>query len=228
MKGWICLALLLVSVAPLGAQSGTVVAAPPRLDAYLDTASLRAALAQVPVRPYRRRTERLFRLEWDSDGRPLTPTAAVPQAMQGSHRNAVIPLLRAALRPTTPHVGGWAQFVVVDAGTPARIEEVFPVELPPRLANGMVFREALYQAVGRLLRADTSLMGCRVTVRVTVDVNADGEVTASRLHASSGIPALDEAALRVVRSARFQPGSVDGEPAPSTVVLPLVVVFEAD
>jgi len=228
MKPWIGLAILLFSAAPLGAQTESVVAAPPRLHAFLDTASLRAALAHVPVRPHRRRTERLFRIEWDSTGQPLAPTPAVPRAMPGAYRDAVVPLLQAALRPTTPHHGGWASFVFVDAGSAARIEEVFPIELPARLTNGTALHQALYQQAGRLLQRDTSLAGRRVTVRVAVDVDARGNVAGARLVSSSGIMALDEAALRAVRIARFQPGSVDGEPAPSTVVLPFEVVFSRD
>jgi TonB family protein len=228
MKAWICLAFLLASAAPVGAQSEFVVAAPPRLHAYLDTASLRTALARLPVRPYGRRTERLFRLEWDSTGQPLAPTPAVARAMPARHRDAVLPLIRAALRPTTPHQGGWAAFVLVDAGNPPRIEEVFPSEQPARLVNAAAVHQTLYQHAQRLLRADTSLVGLRVSVRVAMDVNEAGAVTASRLVSSSGITALDEAALRAARSARFRPSSLDGEPVPSTVVLPFQVVFSGD
>ncbi len=48
--------------------------------------------------------------------------------------------------------------------------------------------------------------------RLEVCVDARGRVTSASIAASSSHPRLDDAALKWVRSARFRPGSIDGNP----------------
>lgn len=51
------------------------------------------------------------------------------------------------------------------------------------------------------------------TTSLDLCVEADGRVSAATLAQSSGYRALDEAALRWVRSLRLKPGAMDGKPA---------------
>jgi protein TonB len=64
----------------------------------------------------------------------------------------------------------------------------------------------------------------RVVVRVLVDV--DGRPVQVSLHASSGHPALDDAALSAVRDARFRPYTRGGTPERVWVVVPIKFVVK--
>jgi protein TonB len=57
-------------------------------------------------------------------------------------------------------------------------------------------------------------------VLVTVNVSSTGEATSVRVSASSGVRALDEAALLAARESTYNPRVVDGTAVPDTVVVP--------
>ncbi|MBD3236298.1 MAG: TonB family protein, partial [Candidatus Eisenbacteria bacterium] len=83
--------------------------------------------------------------------------------------------------------------------TPPRVEHQPPLDCP---------RSA--QAIG-------------ATGQVTVKafIAEDGRVTETILHTSSGVDALDGAALAAVREWRFQPAKRDGAPVATQVLIPL-------
>lgn len=64
-------------------------------------------------------------------------------------------------------------------------------------------------------------LGQEGVVVLAVDVDDAGRPTAVRLARSSGVPALDEAALRAVAGWRFTPASRGGRPVPATVETPI-------
>jgi protein TonB len=59
----------------------------------------------------------------------------------------------------------------------------------------------------------------RVIVRV--EVSAEGRPLSTAIAISSGFGVLDQAALRAVKSWRFQPRTIAGIPAPGTVEVPV-------
>ncbi|MDB5302532.1 MAG: hypothetical protein JWM97_81 [Phycisphaerales bacterium] len=58
------------------------------------------------------------------------------------------------------------------------------------------------------------------TVRLSVDVNADGTIGQIRVIEDPGYPRLVEAAIAAVRQAHFSPELRDGQPVPAVVVIP--------
>jgi TonB family protein len=227
MKAWEWVALLLASAAPLGAQTPAV-APPPRLGSYLDTASLRESLAALPARPAGKRAGRIFRIAFDAAGRPLPAEAAVPRAMPELYQAAVIPLIQAALRPIPPRNSITEMLILVDAGHSPRIEEISPPQQPPRVLNNRELARAMEVVTQELFNAFPALEGRTVSAMVAMTVGEDGSPSSARLAASSGMQALDDAALRTVQIIRFQPGLVDGEPTPLRVLLPFRIIFQGN
>jgi protein TonB len=63
--------------------------------------------------------------------------------------------------------------------------------------------------------------GLEGSVRVRVDVGADGVPTSVAIVEGSGTRELDRAALEAVRRWRFRPGLADGKPVAGSVVVPI-------
>jgi protein TonB len=63
-------------------------------------------------------------------------------------------------------------------------------------------------------------------VRLIIHVSANGLAAGADIAESSGIPALDQAALDAVRRWRFKPALRDGQAIPSD--MPIRFVFEAN
>jgi len=58
-------------------------------------------------------------------------------------------------------------------------------------------------------------------VMIRVDVSAEGRPLSTTIAQSSGFGVLDQAALRAVKSWRFQPRTIDGTPTSGTVEVPV-------
>jgi protein TonB len=69
--------------------------------------------------------------------------------------------------------------------------------------------------------------GIEGSLRLRVEVAADGGVTAVTVEESSGSAALDAAAVEAVRAWRFLPGTVDGVPVASVAFQPVAFRLEA-
>ena len=225
---WLVAALIPLVAASLDAQRparGFAVRITPRMHAFLDSIALHSALTALPGSPAGKRTSRVFLVEFDSTGeaRPVVP--AVPRAMPASYRDAVAPLIQAALRPIAPSRTGWRSLILVDAGKAPTIEEVRLPMRDPQMANPRVLERVLFEHAQRLLDVEPTLIGRTFRVHVAMRVDEDGVPSASGIALSSDVAAVDGAALDAVRVIRFHPGLLDGEPAPARVVLPIRFVF---
>ena len=226
MRAWGWAALLLaLCAAPAGAQTAAV-APPLRLGDYLDTAALRTHVAALPAPRAEKRIARVFRLVFDSVGKPLPPVPAVPRVMPAHYRDAVAPLIQAALRPIDPRLKQWGMFILVESGNPARVEEILPEQRMPRVANIGQLTAAISAAATAL--ADSGLAAGTLTPRVLIEVSEEGAVSSARIERSSGIANVDATVLRIVSRVRFTPLLLDGEPAPARVVLPIRLIIEGD
>ena len=220
---------------PLGAQDTTAsataaaavaaVAAPPRMSAFLDSAALHAALARVPAPRARRRIERVFVVTFDSAGQPQPVKPAAPRAMPAGYRDTVGPLLQAALRPIAPRRGGWPSLLLVQTGSTPAVADVQLPRRMPAVANMSALQRALYDASQELLAVDDALVGREFPLRIAMRVDEDGIATPTGIAVSSGVRAVDDAALGAMRVIRFRPELLDDEPVPSRVVLPIRFVF---
>jgi TonB family protein len=212
----------------LNADAQGVVQAPATLGTYLDTASLYPALARLPDARVPIRVARVFRIEFDTAGQPLAPVPAVPGAMPARYRNSVLPLIQAALRPIPPRRFNMVRLLQVQTGNSPGVEEVFLPEQPASVANAGHLQNVLYESAQRIFQADTTLAGTELGVQLAMVVNENGVPSGARVVASSGREDVDAAALRVAAGIRFRPGRLDGEPAPTRIVLPIRFVFAAD
>ncbi len=98
-------------------------------------------------------------------------------------------------------------------------------DVPPSLTNLPALRSRLQSAAATLVNQDETLIGTERAVRVRVIVAADGSMETAFIEQSSSNVAVDAAALRIVRTARFTPGRTAGVAVRSAVVLPLRFVF---
>lgn len=64
-------------------------------------------------------------------------------------------------------------------------------------------------------------LGEEGTVLILLQVGANGSVTEASLLKSSGYQRLDDQGLKAARAAHFKPGTVNGQPVPMSVKLPL-------
>ncbi len=65
------------------------------------------------------------------------------------------------------------------------------------------------------------VIGAEGQVTVRAFVREDGQVVDARLHSSSGVDALDGAALEAILTWQFRPAKREGEPVPAQVLIPL-------
>ena len=231
LNRWLFVALISVIPTFLPAQRpprGFAVRITPRMHAFLDSISLHSALTALPASPAEKRTSRVFLIEFDSSGAPRPVVPAVPRVMPADYRDAVAPLIQAALRPIVPSRAGWRSLILVDAGAKPRIEEVRLAVQDPRVANPHALERVLFDHARRLVNEDTTLVGRTFRVHIAMQVDEDGVASTSGISLSSDIPAVDSTALVAVRVIRFHPGLIDDEPAPARVVLPIRFVFPED
>lgn len=129
---------------------------------------------------------------------------------------------------TAEGVSVFADYVLSRAAavpTPPAPADSLAVDETARLANLPALRSRLQSAATELVNLDETLIGTERTVRLRVHIAADGSVDTAFVQQSSSHAAVDSAALRIVRSARFSPGRSGGVAVRSTVVLPLRFIF---
>ena len=119
----------------------------------------------------------------------------------------------------------WAQEVAPSRATEAAADSVPKPEVAPTISNMPAIRRRLEAAATTLVNTDESLIGTERSVRVRVIVGVDGAIESLFIEQSSANAAVDAAALRIVRTARFTAGRTAGVAVRSAVVLPLRFVF---
>jgi TonB family protein len=98
-------------------------------------------------------------------------------------------------------------------------DPVDDVAMPPRLLNGEVVEATIQQEYPPELRAQ----GVGGVVRLRLLVGRDGAPQDVRILEGSGLPLLDQAALRVAGVIRFEPATdVDGRPLEVWAAFPIV------
>lgn len=115
--------------------------------------------------------------------------------------------------------------LVLCIALPSRAQEsdlVQMVENPPQLVGGL---EGLMQEIRYPEAAKAEGIEGRVVVQFVVD--EAGEVTDEQIIRSLN-PEFDAEALRVVRQARFEPGTQRGEPVKVQFALPIVFKLGSD
>jgi TonB family protein len=114
----------------------------------------------------------------------------------------------------------WGVLIRVDGGAKPRVRVAWPEECPATVANrDHVLRKVQWE-IERF-----SALGFRALPRsatVLVRVLPSGEVAATVLLHSSGVPEVDAAALRTATEARYRPGTRDGRAVETWVELPVV------
>ncbi len=113
-----------------------------------------------------------------------------------------------------PRPGGSGSGAQPDISSP---ESFVPVAVAPVLQNREAVQRALARAYPAMLR--DAAMGGRVLVWVLVDER--GQVMKVQLKQSSGMAALDDAALGVARTMRFSPGINHDIPVKVWVAVPV-------
>ena len=92
-----------------------------------------------------------------------------------------------------------------------------PYSVAPNLTN----RDDVIAALEAEYPPELREAGVGGTSTVWFFIDADGTVTDTRIHESSGSPELDRAAIRVARTMRFSPALNRDEPTPVWVAFPI-------
>ena len=130
----------------------------------------------------------------------------------GARRKDAGPVTRTARRRHTALLG--ALLAAGCASAPADDEG----DQPPRLGAGA--RSEMRRTLQREYRASGLMaQGVEGTTTVWMFVDEEGLVDDVRVHTSSGNPALDEVAMRIARTQRWEPSRRDGEPRAVWVTL---------
>jgi TonB family protein len=214
---WIPAALLaaaIVSSAPSGAQAGDR----PPLTTLLDSASLHAQVATLPVSPPEQRHGRYFWVEYDSLGQPEKVTPAFAR-LAPEYAQAIMPLLRASMRKLSRRAP-YTAIIEVGAGPSPLIGAPVLERTAPRLIDRRRMQESVAARIFLYARRHPEF-NRHMSFAVEVTVNEDGSATTHRMTRSTGAPLLDRDVMRIVRDVRFEPGTLDGLPAPTLVWVPM-------
>lgn len=138
--------------------------------------------------------------------RPATPRVAAAVLDEGPFR--FIPPAEGREDVLPPHRPG-----VRPDEAPAFI----PRDREPTLVNRAALMRELQRRYPPMLRE----AGIEGVVRLFVYVTADGAAGKTELHRSSGLEPLDRIAREVIREARFDPASLDGEPVGVWILFPV-------
>jgi TonB family protein len=220
-------ALALGLARPAGAQSGEDKRPDPPdpvISEYLDTAAVRSALASRPALTDERRGARIVTVAFDSLGRVANVRALLPQLMPAGDREALAALVKPHLRDIAARPRGWETHLLLGTGPEAGVEETAITRRNAELADRGQLTRRLEREAARLIETEPALPS-QLTVRLRLEIDEDGLVAAQTILASSGRPAVDEAAVRVVRPSRFTPAIIEGVTVRTLVVLPIRFVF---
>jgi TonB family protein len=134
----------------------------------------------------------------------------IPRGVDGRIRKEVEAVVRSRVRPQPPRSRPFEWPLQVEADQPPAFEiRVLPfLVCDPELANGRILQFLMREDAARFA-AEHRLGGPGGrTVVVRARITATGLMKDFRVARSSGDPAIDEAALRMMRLAEFRPGLV--------------------
>ena len=211
----------------LAAQSArpTWSAPAPPLDAILDTAALRTALAALPSNADAPRAMRMMTIAYDSAGTPLPPRPTVPTQMPAAMRDTLVALLTALVRPTASRGAPWDSDIQFVTGAAARVERTTRVIRPASVSDVPRLRRRLQTVTERMMQEDESLVDTERAMRLRVSLTSEGLVSDVTVTVSSGRADIDAEAVKLVRQTLFVPLLVEGEPTATEVTLPLRFIF---
>lgn len=226
MLSLLCLASGIAAPALAAQAARPAWAAPaPPLDAILDTAALRAALAALPANTDAPRAMRMMTIAYDSAGTPLPPRPTVPTQMPAAMRDTLVALLTALVRPTASRGAPWDSDILFETGATARVERTTRIIRPASVSDVARLTRRLQVVTERMMQLDKLLVGTQRTMRLRVSITAEGLVSDVAVTVSSGNQAIDAEAVKLVRETLFVPLLVEGEPTATEVTLPLRFIF---
>jgi TonB family protein len=113
----------------------------------------------------------------------------------------------------------WSVLLRVDAGSAPAFRLGRSEECPPFLTNGFAVQTSAQQKFVQLIRNNPiQQRPARVTMDFVVD--STGAVRGARVHASTGVPSVDEIARQAVRQGVFQPALLNRRPVSTSVRMP--------
>lgn len=180
----------------------------------VDSAGLAARLRELPELPTLKRA--VVEVGFSASGEVDSVTVRSRDRVAPEHLPALEEAIRASLR-TQPAdtLRRWTLFAL---RTGRRVSLSEPETNKPMLANA----QAVQRAVSEFERRNRDLLGDRSrTVMVRFVVGRDGRTEPASVDGSSGVQAVDAAALKVAGIMRFDTAKIEGEPVPVLVQLPI-------
>ncbi|MEW5928481.1 MAG: energy transducer TonB [Gemmatimonadota bacterium] len=180
----------------------------------LDSAGLAARLRELPELPTRKRA--VVEVGFAASGQVDSVTVRSKDRVAPEHLPALEEAIRASLRTQpTDTLRRWT-WLALRTGRRVSLSE--PETNKPMLANA----RAVQRVVSEFERRNRDLLGDGPrTVMVRFVVGRDGRPEAASVDGSSGMEAVDAAALKVAATMRFETAKVEGEPVPVLVQLPI-------
>jgi TonB family protein len=180
----------------------------------VDSAGLVARLRELPEPPTAKRA--VVNISFSASGEVDSVTVRSKSRVAPELLPALEEAVRASLRPQPADtLRRWSLLAV---RTGKRVSLSRPEEQKPRLSNAsQVGRE-----VSGFARRNSSLLADGPkAVMVQFWVTTDGRTEAAKVDLSSGVAAVDAAALDIAGIMRFDPAEIEGEPVPVLVQLPI-------
>jgi hypothetical protein len=192
------------------------------LDAWVDSAGLARAAAQLPPLALPLGVKPVFRVGFDTAG-ALQAMDPVFDQIPAEYVAAATAAIRANLK-AQPGWYDWTSYYVRVAGGPAPVVDRPEVTTrPPVLRNRDWVMARLSDVAGDLALRPGARRQAADGIYVDMRVSSTGEVDVETLRVvhSSGVASVDNTLLGIARRMRFAPGEIDGIPAPVWIRVPL-------
>lgn len=180
----------------------------------LDSAGLAARLRELPELPTRKRA--VAEVSFSASGRVDSVTVRPRDRVTPELLPALEEAIRASLRAQPADTLVRRTTLALRTGRRVSLSE--PERSKPMLTNA----QAVQRAVSEFERRNRDLLGDGArTVMVRFVVGRDGRTEAASVDGSSGVEAVDAAALKIAGIMRFETAKIEGEPVPVLVQLPI-------
>ncbi|HEX8271754.1 MAG TPA: energy transducer TonB [Longimicrobiaceae bacterium] len=180
----------------------------------LDSAGLVARLRELPEPPTGKRA--LVHVKFSASGQVDSVAVRTGDRVAPEHLPALEAAIRASAR--TQPADTLLRWTSLALRTGKRVSLSGPEEQKPVLLNA----RAVERAVSVFARRNSALLADGPKgVMVKFVVTRDGRTEDARVELSSGVAAVDAAALDVAGTMRFDPAKIEGEPVPVLVQMPI-------